>query len=127
MGCTRMTHKPEDLEVPPANAETVNCRLFRFATKSNPDSEDFLPSCLDPSQKHMWGKKHMLPAFHGTSFFNSKKAAEKKKAELPNKFKDSTLTVGNINTTHGVGHVSSSGHVTVWFNDDVFPAGFRAV
>ncbi|CAI4159120.1 conserved hypothetical protein [Alteromonas macleodii] len=122
-----MTHKPKDLEVPPSNAKPLDLKLFRFATKPNPDGDDFLPSCIDPTQKHMWGTRHLLPAFHGTSFFNSKKAAEDLKARLPNKFKDSTLTAGSINNTHGVGHEGSSGHVTIWFNFDVFPAGFKPV
>ncbi len=127
MSLSWMKHKPDTLQIPPANAKPINENLFRFVTKDTPDASDFLPSCISPKQKHMRSSRGNFPRFHGTSFFITRDAAEKKKLELPQVFENELLASGNIDNNHGVAKCSESGHVTVWFYENTYPQGFTLV
>jgi hypothetical protein len=119
-----MSHKPNCIEVPVASAVPIQKRLYRFVSNENPIAEDFLPSCVSPRQRRMWSKRCLMPAFHGTSFFESEQAAIQKKKELPQAFDGLNLAVGDIEYDQGVAKVGRSEQVTLWFYENVFPKGF---
>lgn len=68
-------HKPDNVEVPVLEANPIDKTLFRFVVNTTPVLDDFLPSCIDPRQKHMWGSRKLMPAFHSTSLFISEAKA----------------------------------------------------
>lgn len=118
-------HKPDNIVVPVAEATPINKILFRFVTNPTPISDDFLPSCIDPRQKRMWSSRKSIPAFHGTSLFVSEDKALLKKKESPQAFQGVELAKGKVTNEHGLGIISKSGHVTLWFYKGIFPKGFK--
>lgn len=124
-----MPHSPAHLNVPPVDAAPVSTdkKLFRFVTKAKPDGSDFLPSCMDPRQRHMHSKRSLLAEFHGTSFFLSKEAANAKRKERPQAFANLQLAVGDVKSNHGVSKIGRSEHVTLWFYEGIHPHGFELI
>ncbi|MGI2158051.1 hypothetical protein [Shewanella baltica] len=115
-------------KVPPLDAECIKKELYRIVRNVPPTVNDFLPTNKDPYQKHLHKKKgiNTNPAFFGTSFFESKTPLETLLRSHPQMFRAAKIAYGPILDEHGVAQSSSSGHVSVWFYDGVYPQGFIA-
>lgn len=121
---------PSNIVVPPDYATELNMQLYRFVSKDNPDAKDFLPTYKDPEQRSRWRnpKNALEPCFYGASFYENAQHLNDLAQTFPERFKNKKIATGQIMPDHGKGaSTRSEGHMSVWFYEGIYPAGFKVI
>lgn len=119
---------PDGIGVPPASASVIDMRLYRLVLNEKPNADDFLPSFVDPMQKHLVKKADIRSraSFYGTSFFTTQEKIMNIVKGSPERFAKQKPAVGQVKPEHGEGEVNlKSGHASMWFYDGIYPQGFK--
>lgn len=120
---------PTHIKVPPVEAKPAKIKLYRMVENLPPIKEDFVASYKDPRQKKLINipKFKNMPKFYGTSCNLNSAPLANLIADLPQKFGNKKIAVGEVDETHGVLHQDEETHVSVWFYDGVYPKGFKEI
>jgi hypothetical protein len=121
---------PDGINLPPDTASNIDMRLYRLVLNEKPNAEDFLPSFVDPLQKHLAKRPAIRrkASFYGTSFFTTHDKILNIVEGSPERFSKQKLAVGQVKPEHGKGEVNSnSEHASIWFYDGIYPQGFKVL
>lgn len=111
---------PDDLSLPPSDADDANGVFFRLVNSEPPKPTCFLSTHEEQPNRHIKYRKKgdtfNLENVYGTSFFDCKDGAEIVRYKFPDALGEKIIARGNLEPSFGKmrQHPNGSSHFTVW-------------